>query len=295
MLKNIKMKPVYFLNGGSIPSPITPKQILLLFLAISFAITAIDVAMAHSENNFIPAYEWIPVIYSPIAALATFLYTVKSNSRMSLNFFKLVMVFGILMGFVGAFFHVFGNMNVKEEQMVNWLIVGIPIFAPLAFSGMALYGLALINPSTQKLMKLVALGFLVTALTAGLDHAQTHFENKYTLFPLLSGILGFVVTWLCAKPEISRSVANLYYAVMLMMIATGLLGFYLHLITDLEATVMFPIQRLMYHAPVLAPMLFAQLSTLGILSSLSQQEVQQEKLSKDAYSGNNLETSKNYC
>ena len=275
MFRNIAMKKLFFLNGGSIPFPLAPKQILLLFSAVSFAITACDVAMAHSQNNFIPKYEWIPVVYSVIASAATFFYIVKSNHRPAIRFYQLTMLFGIIMGILGMFFHIFGNMNVSANSITDWLVFGSPVFAPIAFTGMSLYGLALINASTQQLMRLVALGFMVVGLTAGFDHAQTHFESVYTLFPLIAGFFGCIVTWITADQigsqsnKISLPVANFYYAAMIMMVITGLTGFYLHLAADLENTIQFSWERLLYHAPVLAPLLFAQLGTLGILSSLT--------------------------
>ncbi len=277
MFRNIAMKKLFFLNGGSVSFPLTPRQILLLFLAVSFAITAIDVAMAHSQNNFTPKYEWIPIFYSITAAAATFLYTVKPNYKQIICFYKLTMMSGIIMGLGGMFFHIFGNMNVRADSITDWLVFGSPVFAPIAFTGMSLYGLALIDATGRQLMRLVALGFFVVGLTAGFDHAQTHFESVFTLFPLIAGFFGCIVTWLTTNQinehsninKISLPVANFYYAAMIMMIITGMTGFYLHLAADLENTVRFSWERLLYHAPVLAPLLFAQLGTLGILSSLT--------------------------
>lgn len=279
LFKGLPFKSWQLLCGKSFSLPFTPKHILLFFIGFSFAVTALDVTMCHSQNNFIPKYEWIPIIYAMVAAVATFGYLFKPTNTALLNVYRVTMVLGVLVGIVGTFLHLFGNISVKEQQVVNWLIYSIPVFAPLAFTWMSLFGLALINPTPQRLVRLVGLAFLITALTAGFDHAQTNFANLYAMIPLAAGLLAFSICWLSSihlvdrqgeQPAINTGIANLYYAVMLMMIVVGLVGFYLHLMANLEATVvLIPVKRFLYHAPILGPLLFAQLGTLGILSSLT--------------------------
>lgn len=254
-------------------------QVLLFFIGFSFAVTALDIAMAHSQNNFFPKYEWIPIFHALIAAIIIFSHLFKPNNKFIINLYRLTIFAGLLVGIVGTYFHIFGNISVKEELVVNWLISTIPVFAPLAFFWMSLFTLALLHPTPQRLLRLVGFAFLITALTAGLNHAQTNFANPYSLIPLAAGLPGFFICWLTSihlvdhqgnQPTINIGIAQLYYAVMLIMIVVSIVGFYLHLAADLEATiVLIPIKRLLYHAPILAPLLFAQLGTLGILSSLT--------------------------
>lgn len=251
-------------------------------MGFSFAVTALDVAMSHSQNNFTPKYEWIPIFYALVAAAVIFVYLFKPTGKGMLNLYRVTMVLGVLVGIVGTLLHLFGNISVKEEVVVNWLIYSIPVFAPLAFTWMSLFCLALTNPTPQRLVRLVGLAFLITALTAGFDHAKTNFANIYSMIPLAAGLLAFFICWLTSihlvdqpgeQPAINIGIANLYYAVMLMMIVVGLVGFYLHVAANLEGTVVFPIKRFLYYAPILGPLLFAQLGTLGILSSLTVKEV----------------------
>lgn len=295
---SLTFKPLHLLNGISFNFPFTPKQIILFFLAASFAITALEVALCHSQNNFRPRYEWIPIIYCLMAAAITCAYLFKSKCQLILQVYRLTMVLGMLVGIAGVLFHLFGNITVKNPSVTNWFIHGIPVLAPLAITGMTLFGLAVVNSTPQRLVRLVALGFLVIALTSSFDHAQTGFKAIYTLFPLVAGMLGFSVTWLCSRhitndndrpSGINTETANLFYAVMLMMIVTGIVGFGLHLSADLHATVVFPpVDRLLYHAPVLAPMLFAQLGTLGILSSIT-------VVRQDCYQQNSTCNAKSIC
>lgn len=282
LFKGLPFNPWQLLCGKGFSLPFTPRQMLLFFIGFSFAVTALDVAMCHSQNNFIPKYEWIPIIYALAAAVVTFSYLFKPTSKVIRHVYWKTMVLGILVGIVGTLLHLFGNITVKEQQVVNWLIYSIPVFAPMAFAWMSLFGLALINPTPQRLVRVVGLAFLITALTVGFDHAQTNFANLYSLIPLVAGLLAFTICWLTSihlvdrpgeQPAINIGIANLYYAVMLMMIVVGMVGFYLHVVANLEATiVLLPIKRFLYHAPILGPLLFAQLGTLGILSSLTVKE-----------------------
>lgn len=276
------MRKVYLINGVSFKFPLPIKQIILLFSAISFAIIFVDVIIAHSQNNFIPSPEWIPLIFSLIASLITFVYTFNDKNPLVRKLYRVTMIFGIIIGLVGSVFHIFGNTSTNRTEVLEWLVFGTPVFAPIAFTGMALFGLALMNPNPQRLMRLVALGFILTALTAFFDHAQTHFESSYTLIPVISGFFTFIFMWLSSRSieetdvelsEANITMGNMYYAVMLIMIVVGLIGFYLHIAINLEGTVQFPWARMMHKVPVLAPLIFAQMGVLGILSSLTENRI----------------------
>jgi len=267
------------LNGGSFRFPLSTKQILLCFLAFSFAATAADVALAHSQNRFIPAYEWIPVFYPLLTAGIITYYLLRPGDKPARYAYITAMAAGIPVGLLGLFFHIIGN-SVNSGYLWNWFIFGAPVLAPLAITGMSLFGLALMDANPQVLLRLVALGFLMLALTAFLDHAQTHFESFYTWIPVLGGIFGFWVTWLVGAKVTKNPLetpaefltANFFYSVMLLMIIVGTAGAYFHFVTDLQATVQVPWRRFIYHAPLLAPMLFAQLGTLGLLCGIQSEQ-----------------------
>lgn len=266
------------LKGGSFHFPLSTRQILLLFLAFSFVATSADVALAHSQNRFIPVYEWIPVIYPLLAAGVIVSYLFWPGDRVVRYIYMFVMIVGIPIGLLGLFFHVIGN-SVNSGYLWNWFIFGAPVLAPLAITGMCLFGLAIMESNPRVWLRLVALGFLVLALTAFLDHAQTHFESLYTWVPVIAGIFGFLVTWQVGGKVTEDSgdmikdlqLANFFYAAMVVMIIVGAAGAYFHVITDLHATVQMPWRRFIYHAPVLAPMLFAQLGMLGCLCAIKEE------------------------
>ena len=249
---------------ATISLPLLTEKLLLILLALSFLITGVDVAIAHFQNHFIPRYEWIPIIVSPLLFLVTLLYALSKNKVITL-LYKAAMLLGLLIGVVGTLFHVFGNVNAHASSALDWLMIGIPVLAPIAYAGMSLFGLALIEGLSENLLRLIGLGFLVSALTAYLDHASTHFESPFTIIPIISGMFAFMVCWIYAT---KNDDTDFFYVVMSVMILVGLLGAYVHVITNLRGTVQFSWWVMFYRTPPLAPLVLSQLGVLGILSAL---------------------------
>jgi hypothetical protein len=105
----------------------------------------------------------------------------------------------------------------------------------------------------------VSLGTLATAISSVLDHARTGFQNPWLWVPTLFGVFGTVVAaGLAAIDRPTRSDIAIDVVAMVLLILVGLVGLVLHVQTDLTIR----------GAPVLAPTLFANMGTLGLIAIL---------------------------
>ncbi len=70
----------------------------------------------------------------------------------------------------------------------------------------------------------------------------------------------------------TRGDIAMYVVAMLLLILVGLVGLVLHVQTDLTSRGVFVVERFIRGAPVLAPMLFANMGTLGLIAILDPTE-----------------------
>jgi hypothetical protein len=84
-----------------------------------------------------------------------------------------------------------------------------------------------------------------------------------TLTPLLLGLL----------PDPTRGDIWTYLVSMLLVMAVGVVGIFLHLRTNLVVEGIVVGERFIRGAPLLAPMLFADIATFGLLVLLDSDEV----------------------
>lgn len=272
--------------------PTTKSRLLLLFVAVNFTFIFIDVAIAHAVGGFIPVFEWIPVIYTPFAALVTFFLVFSHRwDPTPVALFVITMGAGVAVGIMGSAFHYLGSTFLGGRPVLNLLIFGSPVAAPLSIAGVALVGLvtALIGDQeeleeaprdaadapaafrlhhrTHYLMWLLALGFLTTTIVVILDHARGGFTNFVEWVPVVAGLFGFwTVTLMAMMSEPYEVEAAVFTWSMLGNILVGITGFALHLSADLTATGQLTLDGLLQKAPILAPLLFSNLGLFGLLT-----------------------------
>ncbi|MHB9146120.1 MAG: hypothetical protein ACYC5Y_12375 [Symbiobacteriia bacterium] len=287
-------------DQGRLPLPLSKDRLLLALVAFNFAILFVDVAIAHSQNHYFPRYEWIPLIYSPFAAAAAGLAAAwDAPPPWVSRVHAAIMVAGFFIGILGTVFHALGSMVPGLQPALGWAIYGSPVMAPLSFAGVALVGLVLVSrygayrggppafdaplpdsllsPKTRLLLLLVALGFLVTTLVSLLDHARTGFHIVYTWIPVVTGFLGFFITLGLSRIKPAREETASFAVAMLLSMFVGLVGFGLHIAADVaRGGGALQTQRLFYQAPLLAPLLFANLGLFGLLAALEPVPVRSE-------------------
>lgn len=268
--------------------PMAKGRLLLIFVGVNFLFTGFDVALAHAVNAFHPAYELIPIVFAPLGAASSFAAAMKARpGRLVALVHVVLMLLGVGVGVLGTAFHANEALNPLGRLTWIWLTFASPILAPLAFAGISLVGLyAVVSEADgqpgmlevpglgtfrapisldRHFLWLVGLGFGASALTSIIDHGQ----NGYTLYKLIPVAFGLfatsVVVALAVSRTWSRGDETTYAWTMVAAVVVGALGFAFHLSGDLAETGQLSLERLLVFAPVLAPLLFADLGMLGLI------------------------------
>ncbi|MDQ7092306.1 hypothetical protein REC12_01700 [Desulfosporosinus sp. PR] len=265
-----------WLTAEDVEVPWGKTSLILAYLFLNYVIVFVDVLIAHSENSFFPLYEWIPIIYSPLAALAALLLLLVPRSGLSRLIYFVMMFAGTIIGVLGFGFHLQASAAGNSVSFAG-LINSNPVFAPLAFVALGLIGLLAgrddrpdyrkygFTNKTRHLLFVTAFWFFATGLVAFFDHARTGFTNVYTWVPVYTGIFAGMVVLLQAFSREEKGLSLLYIVTIALCLAVGLLGFAFHLTTDLAGRGSIVWAKIFYEAPGLAPLLF---SDIGIWAAL---------------------------
>jgi hypothetical protein len=164
----------------------------------------------------------------------------------------------------------------------------VPLLAPLTFALLGWIGISAVwieepvDSGTLLLLRgkrlnlpysksraffiIIGLSCLATLISSTLDHARTNFTNPWLWIPTVVGIfatasaftLGFI-----ARP--SRNDLVTFAAAMVLMMITGILGSFLHYQSDITSEGAIVVERFIRGAPIMAPMLFADMGTFGLI------------------------------
>jgi hypothetical protein len=275
--------------------PLSRDQYMLLLMAVNMLFLGVDTYLAHSMTGTLRGFEWIPIIFSPIAGvilLAAGAIALRWRSTATLIGCG-VFITSFLVGIAGTYFHLtraFAS-GPAAGQAVPLLVWAPPALGPLAFCLTGWMGLSAIWPEdppdsgrlrllpgrflqlpyskTQAYFFLVGLGFLTCLLSSTLDHARTGFTNPWLWIPLAAGLFGTLVPILVGLSNHPGRIDLLTYAItMLLMILVGLAGGILHVVNDLNGQTQVVVERFLRGAPFLAPLLFANFGLLGLIALL---------------------------
>ncbi len=281
--------------------PFTRDQFFLLLAGVNEVFLGIDIYLAHKISGTIVVREWIPIIFGPIAGGLIFLAGWIAIRRRALAtvIANLVFLASIAVGLLGAYYHVvraiLPTAPAGQQVTVDLLVWAPPIVGPLVFSLVGLVGISAVwieDPvnsgrlrmfrerhiqlpysKTRAFYFMVSLGTLATLLSSQLDHARTSFENPWLWAPIAVGVFGVLVPFVMALlPAPSRADYIVYTAAMLALIAVGVIGAVLHVNQNLTASGQFVGERFIRGAPFLAPLLYANMGTLGLLVLLDPEE-----------------------
>ena len=275
--------------------PLNRDQCMLLLMAVNMLFLGVDTYLAHSMTGTIRGFEWIPILFSPIAGvllLAAGLIALRWRPAATLLGCS-VFLASFLVGLAGTYFHLARAFaaGIFTGQDVSLLVWAPPALGPLAFCLTGWMGLSAVWPEdpvnsgrlhlpgrrfiqlpyskTQAYFFLVGLGFLTCLLSSTLDHARTGFTNSWLWIPLGAGVFGTVVPILVGLSDHpGRNDIIAYLATMGLMIAVGLAGGVLHVVNDLNGQVQVVVERFLRGAPFLAPLLYANFGLLGLIALL---------------------------
>lgn len=249
---------------------ISPGWIVELFATSNLAFLAADVYLAHSINAFRSKAEWIPVVFSlaaPIALLAGIIAYQRRSRLVSIAGF-VIGYLSIIVGIAGLVFHL-GNAFF-EQQTLKSLVYTAPFAAPLAYVGIGL--LIILNRMFDEYSEqwaswvvfLAMAGFIGNFAMSLADHAQNGLFSPLEWLPVVAASYGasFLLVALSGR---SRPFLVVCLWFQLIEILVGVAGFVLHLLANVSGPAVSLRDRMLYRAPVFAPLLFADLATLAAL------------------------------
>ena len=277
--------------------PLSRDQALLLMAALNEIFLGVDIYLAHRISGTIVPYEWIPIVFGPIAGVLLLVAGVIALRQRPLATWlaTVVLLASAAVGLLGAYFHLrraaLPAGPEGAQLTVRLLVWGPPVLGPLMFGLVGLWGISaawiedppdsgrlriaegrylqLPLSKTRAYFLMFSLGTLVTVISAVLDHARTGFENEWVWMPLVVGVFATIVMAALGFLERpTRADLIIYTLTMLLLIVTGLVGAYLHVGDNLTARGAFVAERFIRGAPFLAPLLFANMGVLGLLTLL---------------------------
>ena len=273
---------------------VTRAQLMLLMVAMNLAFLGLDILFAHGMNGTLRFYEWVPVVFGPIAAVLLLVAGAiafrRRTAAILLTFF--VLAGSLIVGLIGAYFHIeraFPPGGAQDANViVRILVFAPPVIAPLTFSLVSVLGVIavayehpadsgnMIMPGffswrvpfskTRQYFIWVGLGILATLLSSVLDHERVNFENARVWIPTIVGVFAAVTCitmGLIESPNHGDYIT--YVFAMVAMIMVGVLGLWYHIEVDLTSRGTIVVERFLRGAPFLAPMLFADMGTLGLI------------------------------
>ena len=274
--------------------PLVRDQWMLLMLAVNEIMLGVETYLAHNISGTIVPYEWIPIIFGPIAGVILLIAgLIAFRRRMTANMLgSLVFIASILVGLLGSYFHlrraVLPDAPFGQQVSMLLLIYAPPLLGPLTFALVGILGLSaawqedpvdsgrLVLPGGAHLQMplsksrayffLIALGVLITVISSSLDHARSGFVNPWVWIPIVIGLFSTAaITMMGIFSAPTRVDLITYTLAMLAMIGTGVLGSLLHINYDLVGQGVAVTERFIRGAPVMAPMLFANMGAFGLI------------------------------
>lgn len=279
---------------------------MLLMAAMNEIMLGAETYLAHLISGTIVPYEWIPIIFGPVAGLLLLAAGLLALRRRFLATIiaNLVFISSIIVGLLGAYFHlvraILPNAAAGQQVSVPLLVWAPPILGPLTFALIGLLGISsawieepadsgrlniyrsqyiqLPYSKTRAYFFIVGMSSLATVISSVLDHARTDFTNPWLWVPTAVGVFATIVAVILgAIDKPSRGDIWTYLIAMLLMIGVGVLGSVLHVDQNLTSRGTIVGERFLRGAPILAPLLFADIGAIGLVVLLDPKESRSEK------------------
>lgn len=205
---------------------------------------------------------------------------------------SLVFLASIIVGVLGSYFHlrraILLGAPAGQEMSIPLLVYAPPVLGPITFALIGILGLSaawqespmgsgrLVLPGgaalqmplskTRAYFLLIGLGSLTTVISSVMDHSRGGFANPWVWIPIVVGLFSTVaITLMGILTAPTRLDLTIYTAAMVAMVLTGMLGSTLHILHDMTTLGIIVGERLIRAAPVMAPMLFANMGAFGLI------------------------------
>ena len=255
------------------------KQLLVeLFVLFNFAGLTVDIFLAHSENHFERAAEYIPLHFS-IAATAMLAVIVPLRHRWPgvwRDVGYLVGWLAVIVGLVGVVLHL--DSRFIYERTIRSLTYAAPFAAPLAYTGLGLLLIAnrMVDPDSTEWAQwtlLLALGgFAGNFIFSLTDHAQNGFFNPVEWVPVISSACAIGALVVPFLVDVTASYRRLCALVLAVQGLVGIAGFALHAAADVRLPAPTLFEKVLNGAPPMAPLLFPNLVVLGWIALAAMDE-----------------------
>ncbi len=281
--------------------PFTRDQVMLLLAAVTEIFLGIDIYFAHSISGTIKPNEWIPIIFGIAAGVVLLLAGLIAfrNRPLASLLANVVFLGSIIVGLMGGYFHlVRANLlggGAPIGEAVNVLIWAPPFLGPLFFALNGVLGISaawvetpvdsgrlrllgrahvqMPYSKTRAYFFIVSIGILATTISSVMDHARVNLDNPWVWIPTAAGVFAVVVAAVLgfiARP--SRNDLTIYTVTMLLLCLVGIVGFALHVNTNLIANGSILLERFVRGSPFLAPLVFANWGLIGLVALLDPAE-----------------------
>jgi hypothetical protein len=262
-----------------------PVTLVELFIVANLAFLAVDIYVAHSMNEFAHWAEWIPFVFSLTAPLllvgAMFLAggvrppvpergeSLSTPARAGRALGMLVGAAAICVGVAGLVLHL--DSQFFEQQTLQNLVYTAPFVAPLAYAGLGL--LIVLNRMVRdncdewaRWVVLLALGGWIGNFVLSLaDHAQNAFFDWQEWIPVIASALAVGSLLTAVADDQNRPFLRFCIGLMIVEIVVSLAGWAFHLNAIAQSPMDSLWDRMVYSAPLFAPLLFANLALLAII------------------------------
>jgi hypothetical protein len=253
---------------------VTPERCVEWFVVANVAFLGVDIAIAHAENRYAHAAEWVPLVFSGVATALLLPMAFGAKARLWRTVETLVALGCIVVGVLGLVFHL--ESAFFQKQTIANLVYSAPFVAPLAYVGVGLLLLLVrMEPAGSHrevawwILLLALGGFLGNLGLSLLDHAQNGFYRWTEWVPVFAAAMAvafLVVVWV--HPD--DAVVRVTLALLGLEAAVGVLGFVLHAVADLRSASPRLVDRFVFGAPAFAPLLFADLALLAAIGLWAQ-------------------------
>ena len=274
--------------------PVSRDQAFLLYVVLNELIMGLETYLAHNLNGTIRFNEWIPIVCGPLFGVLLLIAFVLGRRKPALAVWlaTVALVGSLVVGVLGTYFHVVRAIRPfaapGQRITLELLVWGAPAFAPPTFILVGVLGLVALSAESggagafgkvlwrslplrkdQAYFFLASLGVLIALVSSVFDHMRGGFTNPWLWVPALSGAFAAVVAFVIGLfPAPNRADLTVYAAAMGLLLVVGPLGLVLHVLFDLGVGSAIILERFLRGAPILAPMVFANMGLLGILALL---------------------------
>ncbi len=241
-----------------------------LFAVFNLVGLAPDIFLAHRMNYFRVPAEYVPLAFSllsPLLLVPALVCLVRARVQAWRVLGYMAGGMSVAIGIAGLVLHL--ESQFFQRQTLASLVYAAPFAAPLAYTGLGL--LLIMNRMVAAerwewplwVIFLALGGFVGNFIFSVTDHAQNGFYYPTEWLPVWSSALavGFMIVLLVRR--VSRGYLRICAVVMLLQTGVGFLGFIFHFTADLHGVGPSLFDRVVYGAPVFAPLLFPDMVLLS--------------------------------